>query len=103
MIEFLAKLRAGNPDVALVSTLDLEDPGEAAPLEEEREEEAQQQQQQQQQQGEEVEEEQACDNPRCQAVRRHEQDLVKQVDTLSEALRVLTRRYRLLQRRSRNP
>lgn len=102
VIESLAKLRASNPDVALVSTLDLEDPGEAAPLEEEREEE-EEEQQQQHHRGEEVEEEQACDNPRCQAGRRHEQDLVKQVDTLSEALRVLTRRYRLLQRRSRAP
>ncbi|CAM4573605.1 unnamed protein product [Leuciscus chuanchicus] len=55
---------------------------------------------------EEVSEEevQACGNPGCLKVRDEVADLNRQVDTLSQALRDVTRRYRLLRRKSRpNP
>ncbi len=83
----LSELRASNPVVPMASTLDQEDShNHTLTLEEERREE---------------EEEQACDNPLCQKLRNEVADLNRQVDTLSQALRDMTRRYSLLRRRLR--
>ncbi len=83
----LSELRASNPVVPMASTLDQEDShNHTLTLEEEEEEE---------------EEEQACDNPLCQKLRNEVADLNRQVDTLSQALRDMTRRYSLLRRRLR--
>ncbi|MGL5500074.1 MAG: hypothetical protein ACRDCK_02815, partial [Plesiomonas shigelloides] len=78
----VAALRASNPAVAMVSTLDLQeacDPDDPSFVLEEA-----------------VAEEAAaappCDDPRCQRDRSEKEDLSRQVDTLSKALRVLTRR-----------
>ncbi|KAK9976842.1 hypothetical protein ABG768_018665 [Culter alburnus] len=81
ILEGLTQLRASNPAVAMVSTLDLagdlEDPIVADAAEEQ---------------------ESACNNPSCQD---EWEDLRRPVDMLSESLRKVTRRYRLLLRRSR--
>ncbi|XP_016116871.1 uncharacterized protein [Sinocyclocheilus grahami] len=77
----LSELRASNPAVPMASTLDQEDShNHTLTLEEE---------------------ERACDNPRCQNLRNEVADLNRQVDTLSQALRDMTRRYCLLRRRLR--
>ncbi|CAM4733354.1 unnamed protein product [Leuciscus chuanchicus] len=92
----LAELRATNPTVPLASSLDLEDPTTAAPEEV--------------MPGEEVLDDDPnapqfpCSNPGCMrlitSLRDNVADLNGQVDTLSRALRDVTRRYRLLKRRS---
>lgn len=80
----LSELRASNPVVAMASTLDQEDShNHTLTLEEEEEEE------------------QACDNPLCQKLRNEVAELNRQVDTLSRALRDMTRRYSLLRIRLR--
>lgn len=76
----LSELRASNPVVPMASTLDQEDSHNHTLT---------------------LEEEQACDNPLCQKLRNEVADLNGQVDTLSQALRDLTRRYSLLRRRLR--
>lgn len=81
IIHDLTELRASNPAVPMASTLDLEDapppPAEGT-----------------------------CDKPCCQQARKQLQDQVvelnRQVDTLSSALRDVTRRYRILRKRSRS-
>lgn len=78
IIHELAKLRASNPAVPMASTLDQED----APLP--------------------PREEGTCDNPRCQQLRDQVANLNRQVETLKSALRDMTRRYRLLRKRSRS-
>ncbi|KAK9976406.1 hypothetical protein ABG768_021611 [Culter alburnus] len=85
ILEGLAKLRASNPAVAIVSSLDLAEELDDPIVAVEEEEAA-------------GEQESACNNPSCQDER---EDLRRQVDMLSESLRKVTRRYRLLLRRSR--
>ncbi|CAM4568603.1 unnamed protein product [Leuciscus chuanchicus] len=81
IIHDLKELRASNPAVPMASNLDLED---APPPPEEG----------------------TCDKPCCQQACKKLQDKVaelnRQVDTLSSALRDVTRRYRILRRRSRS-
>ncbi|KAK7172392.1 hypothetical protein R3I93_004652 [Phoxinus phoxinus] len=86
----LTALRASDPAVPMVSTLDLEqhqlmEEDTSIP-----------------QDPEDLEEE--CDNPGCkkqkELLRTQVGDLKRQVDTLSETLRMVTRRYRILKRRS---
>ncbi|KAL0163625.1 hypothetical protein M9458_039378, partial [Cirrhinus mrigala] len=84
----LASLRASDPEEPMVSTLDIDeaqDVSDVPPVPEE----------------EEVEE---CSNARCKAQMKKLQDevadLSKQVDTLTEALRDVSRKYRLLRKRS---
>ncbi|RXN13028.1 LRR and PYD domains-containing 3-like protein [Labeo rohita] len=83
----LASLRASNPEEPMVSTLDIDeaqDVSDVPPVPEE-----------------EVEE---CSNPGCKAQKKKLQDevadLSKQIDTLTEALRDVSRKYRLLRKRS---
>lgn len=78
----LSELRASNPVVPMASTLDQEDSHNHTLTMEE--------------------EEQACDNPLCQKLRNEVADLNRQVDTLNQALRDMTRRYNLLRRRLRH-
>lgn len=87
IIHDLAELRASNPTVPMASTLDQEEAQdlEDAPLP--------------------PEVEGTCDNPCCQQASKRLQDQVanlnRQVKTLRIALRDMTRRYRLLKRKSR--
>ncbi|XP_073730778.1 uncharacterized protein [Misgurnus anguillicaudatus] len=88
VISLLAELRASDPEVPLVSCLDLEE-GERdmgdVDIPSDREEEE-------------------CNNLRCRkrakGLKDKIKDLNEQVDTLTESLRELTRRYKLLKRRS---
>lgn len=75
----LSELRASNPTVPMASTLDQEDAHNHTFTMEE--------------------EEWACDNPCCRKLRNEVADLNKQVDSLSKALKDMTRRYCLLRRR----
>ncbi|KAK7149307.1 hypothetical protein R3I94_008821 [Phoxinus phoxinus] len=87
IIHDLTELRASNPAVPMASTLDLE---EAQDLED----------------APPPPEEGTCDKPCCQQARKQLQDQVvelnRQVDTLSSALRDVTRRYRILRKRLRS-
>ncbi|XP_056094661.1 uncharacterized protein LOC130073220 [Rhinichthys klamathensis goyatoka] len=87
IIHDLTDLRASNPAVPMASTLDLE---EAQDLED----------------APPPPEEGTCDKPCCQHARKQLQDQVaelnRRVDTLRSTLRDVTRRYRLLRRRSRS-
>ncbi|KAL1249391.1 hypothetical protein QQF64_020396 [Cirrhinus molitorella] len=90
IISKLTALRASNPKIPMVSTLDLEEhcqPEDAwVPLS-----------------AEDLEEEE-CDKEGCKAqkdlLRRHVADLQKQCDVLTESLRTVTKRYRVLKRKS---
>lgn len=77
----LSELRASNPVVPMASTLDQKDSRNHTLTMEEKD--------------------WACDNPHCQKLRKEVADLNRQVDTLSQALRDMTRRYSLLRRKLR--
>lgn len=100
LLDLLSALRASNPEVPMVSTLDLErgereleDPTTAAVLEPEEEEEE-----------EEDRREKVCESEPCKRLVKRQSrmiaDLNQQVDDLTETLRSVTRRYRALRRKS---
>ncbi|KAL0173543.1 hypothetical protein M9458_029511, partial [Cirrhinus mrigala] len=86
ILEDLASLRASNPEEPMVSTLDLEEAQDfldvdQAPAEEEE-----------------------CGNPMCKEKVKKLQDQVadlnQQIDTLTDSLKTVSQRYRLLRKRS---